>query len=259
MSVAVPSDADHDELVTVVEQLASEVTQLREENDQLRERVHELERRPQINWDSTAFDDAVVSRPEGCDFPIGASLQRRPREDAVEDLEVVEELTDRVTELENTVESVDSDEESRSADVEPEGQTADPAIPEAETALEETIQLPEVVVDDALSANEQRARSVAKDIGDYAEYNHKYGRYSLTASSLRKILTAQSDSGGAHHQTVKRVRKFLLRLGGEEVTAVEDRGGTKRLVFAESLVDRIEASQNHGGVRHETVGTGVTT
>ncbi len=58
---------------------------------------------------------------------------------------------------------------------------------------------------------------------------------------------------------MKRVREFLAQLGESEVTMTEDRGGTKRLVFAESLVDRIEAYQAHGGVRGETGGAGVKT
>jgi hypothetical protein len=230
MSVAVPSEADHDELVTVVKQLAGELNQLREENDQLREENEELREELADERDRTARELAQVRT--------------------------------RVTELEESVEkSPDTAEtegvEPGSSRSDPEGQTPDPTVPDPETALEDTLRLPDGVAEDSLSANQLRARSVARDIRDYAEFNHQYGNYSLTAKRLRIVLKAHSDDNTAHHETVKRVRKFLNRLGETEVTMTEDRGGTKRLVFAESLVDRIEAYQNHAGVQHETMGAGV--
>lgn len=225
MTVTVASDADHDDLVAAVTRLAEEVEQLREENEQLR-------------------DDLEETRDEL------ESLRDRAGRDRAE-------LSGRVTELETIVDDVDHADDGDTA---VEGDPSDePAVPDAETALEETLQLPDGVAEDSLSANQARARSVARDIGDYAEYNHEFGNYSLTAKRLRIVLKAQSEENTAHHETVKRVREFLDQLGESEVSITEDRGGTKRLVFAESLVDRIEAHQAHGGVRGETVGTGVGT
>lgn len=227
MTVAVASDADHDDLVEAVTRLAEEVERLREQNEQLR-------------------DDLEETRDE-----LESVRDRAGRDRA--------ELSGRVTELEAAVDD-DARDDDGDAAVEDDSSGSDPTVPDAETALEETLQLPDAVADDSLSANQQRARSVARDIGDYAEFNHEYGNYSLTAKRLRIVLKAQADDEtAAHHETVKRVRKFLNRLGESEVTVTEDRGGTKRLVFAESLVNRIEAYQAHGGVRDETVGTGVTT
>jgi regulator of replication initiation timing len=226
------------ELATVLKTLVTDNRQLREELDSVRnenERLHgELE-----------------SLREELE-----SVRHRAGRDRAE-------LSSRVTELEESAEESSSeaqtdDPEADSPDANPGEQMAEPTVPDAETALEDTLRLPEPVAEDSLSANQARARSVARDIGDYAEYNHQYGNYSLTAKRLRIVLKAQSDDEtAAHHETVKRVRNFLDRLGESEVSITEDRGGTKRLVFAESLVDRIEAYQAHGGVRGETMGTGV--
>jgi len=218
------------ELSKEVNRLQEENAELRDANEQLREKLAETREELETVRDWAAKERAELSR--------------------------------RVTEFEETMESHDDAEtdelEADSPDADPEEQTTEPTAPDAETALEDTLRLPEPVAEDSLSANQARARSVARDIGDYAEYNHQYSNYSLTAKRLRIVLKAQSDDEtAAHHETVKRVRNFLDRLGESEVSITEDRGGTKRLVFAESLVGRIEAYQAHGGVRGETVGTGV--
>lgn len=205
----------------------------------------------------------------------GEQLAERVRDDHEQRDEVrdktareLAEVRSRVTAVEETVESPDNAEtessEAVSSDGEGGGETPQDANtddtetpPSPETALEDTLRLPEPVAEDSLSANQLRARSVARDIGEYSEYNHEFGNYSLTAKRLRIVLKAQSDDNAAHHETVRRVRDFLSRMGESEVSIVEDRGGTKRLVFAESLVSRIEAWVTHGSVRGDTVGAGV--
>jgi hypothetical protein len=169
------------------------------------------------------------------------------------------EIRSDVHEVKQTVESQDGSEESDSNPAERD-ETPTPDGPNPpKTGLEEILRLPETVASDSLTANEQRARSVARDLGNYCDYNHQYGTYSLTASTLRKVLTAQSDGDGSvHAQTVKRVRQFLTRLGEDSVSVVEDTGGTRRITFAESLVNRIESwVEAHGGVTTDTVGDGV--
>jgi chromosome segregation ATPase len=222
------ADQDTIELVeTHGSRMVEHVGHLESENEQLSERVEHLESELESVRDRAGRDRA--------------------------------ELSSRVTELEESHDDTETDDlEPDSPDSKGGGQTAKTTLPDAETALEDTLRLPDGVAEDSLSANQARARSVARDIGDYAEYNHQYGNYSLTAKRLRIVLKAQYDGEtAAHHETVNRVRDFLNRLGESEVTVTTDRGGTKRLVFAESLVDRIEAYQTHGGVRGETVGTGV--
>ena len=237
MTVAVASDAHHDDLVAAVNELYERVERLEDENEQLR-------------------DDNKRLREE-----LESVRDRAGRDRA--------ELSSRVTELEESHDDTETEpSEGGSSASDPKGETGEDGNnaptntpPSPETALEDTLRLPDGVASDSLSANQQRARSVARDIGDYAEFNHEYGNYSLTAKRLRIVLKAQSDSDAACHlETVKRVRRFLNRLGESEVSVVEDRGGTKRLVFAESLVKRIEAytdAEAHVGVQSETVGDGV--
>lgn len=235
MTVAVDDDASHDTLVAAVNELYERVERLESENERLRdelaeERERSARERAEVRSDVHQLTETVQSNDGGETEPSGAvSSEENPEGNTPEDGE--------------------------------DGPTNTPPSPK--TALEDTLRLPDGVAEDSLSANQQRARSVARDIGDYAEYNHEYGNYSLTAKRLRIVLKAQSDDDAAcHHETVKRVRRFLNRLGESEVSVVEDRGGTKRLVFAESLVERIESytdAEAHGGVRHDTVGTGIGT
>jgi len=225
------SGADQDTIESVENhgsRMVEHVDGLRDENEQLSERVEQLESELESVRDRAGRDRA--------------------------------ELSSRVTELEETVdESQDGSEETDSNPAErDETPTPDGPSP-PKTGLEEIVRLPAGVATDTLTANEQRARSVARDLGDYCDYNHQYGTYSLTASTLRKVLTAQSDGDGSvHAQTVKRVRQFLSRLGSDSVSVVEDSGGTRRITFAESLVDRIESwVEDHGGVTAETDRVGV--
>jgi cell shape-determining protein MreC len=235
MTVAVDDDASHDTLVAAVNELYERVERLEDENEQLRdelaeERERSARERADVRADLHDLTETVESHDDAETEPSGAeSSPSNPKGQTGEDGE--------------------------------DGPTNTPPSPK--TALEDTLRLPDGVASDSLSANQRRARSVARDISDYAEFNHEYGNYSLTAKRLRIVLKAQSDDEtAAHHETVKRVRKFLNRLGESEVTVTEDRGGTKRLVFAESLVERIESytdAEAHGAVRHDTVGTGVET
>ena len=115
-----------------------------------------------------------------------------------------------------------------------------------ETALEDVTALPEHVAEESLSANQSRARFVARDVAEYTK-SVPAGR-ALTAGDLSTVLRAGTDCRG-HSQTVDRVIRLLDDLGGEDVRVVETQG-QRRVVFTEDCarrLARLSESQSHSG------------
>lgn len=138
--------------------------------------------------------------------------------------EIRQKVTDVEAEASDDNGGTETDEPNETVSVEP------------ETPLENVVSLPEHVAEAQLSANQSRARFVAKDITDYA--TSVPAGYALSAADLRKVLSAR-DGGGAHSQTVARVMNFLDRLGDNGVDVVKRRG-MKRVIFDERAVDRLQ-------------------
>jgi uncharacterized protein with von Willebrand factor type A (vWA) domain len=116
--------------------------------------------------------------------------------------------------------------------------------------------MPDEMAESQLTKNQQRARDVAAGVEQYAD-SVPAGR-ALSASVLRRVLSAQSGGDRVHSETVKRVREFLDRLGGDAVEVRETRGGTTTVVFDEGLLRRIKSqAKNHGVVSGDGVGVGV--
>lgn len=107
--------------------------------------------------------------------------------------------------------------------------------PEAETSLEQIVAFPEHMVEEQLSANQERARFIAKDFEQYSQ-DCPAGRY-IEAREMRRVIHAMN--GKCNTNTLSRVRKFLNRLGDDEVKIVERRG-TKKVVFTDELVERLK-------------------
>jgi len=121
------------------------------------------------------------------------------------------------------------------------------ALHKPETPLEEVVQLPEHLAEENLSANQQRARFVARDIHEYAR-SVPAGRV-IKSSELRRVLTAGEESS-VHTETVSRVIGFLTDLGKDDVKIRETQAGERVVVFTEEIVKRIVAfhNANHGVV-----------
>ena len=92
--------------------------------------------------------------------------------------------------------------------------TSTPTIREPQAALEDVIRVPEHLVEESLSANQQRARFVAKDIHQYSS-KVPAGR-ALNSSELRKVLSARKQ-GCIHTETVGRVIDYLDDLGESSI------------------------------------------
>ncbi|RDZ35284.1 MULTISPECIES: hypothetical protein [Haloferax] len=114
--------------------------------------------------------------------------------------------------------------------------------------LQQLIRLPSQALS-KLTANQERARFIAKDIREYAT-NVPAG-FALDSSTIRTVLHAK-EGQTPHTQTVSRVMDFLDDLGKEGVKIVKRRG-TKRVIFTERAVSELaETSSASAG------GSGIT-
>jgi phage-related minor tail protein len=221
-SIAVDQDADHDELVTAVAQLAEQNRQLREENVDLRQEVEDLREQVETNTESI-------------------------HEQARNNAEDRQRLTDAEDRLDDCEEVVTSNNTQGSDGTEPAPETC--VMPE--TPLERTTALPQEMIDQE-SANVGRAVFVAKDVADYTT-KVPAGR-AIRSSELRRVLKAGTDCRG-HSQTVDRVIAVLNDLGSDEVEVV-DRRGERRVVFTEQIVERLEELTAEQEASHDVVTRG---
>jgi hypothetical protein len=196
-------------------------------------------------------------------------------------IEIVEDQQKRIDELEDRLDDEQTqrgkddaelrgritDAENRLDAVEEEGSTTETPTPETKTdtstdpqmPIEDVIRIPEHLVEDSLTANQQRSRAVAKDIHQYSQ-SVPAGR-AIKSSELRRVLSAQSDGGSTHTETVSRVMDMLDNLGKEAINVRESQSGEKVVVFDDDLVRRIVAYQNqsHGVVIDATEEQGAET
>lgn len=101
---------------------------------------------------------------------------------------------------------------------------------------------------DNLTANQERARFVAKDIKEYTR-SVPAGRV-IKSSELRKVLIAKDGETGGHNETVSRVMSKLNEFGKSDVSIRKSRAGERVVVFSEAIVERIESfpTDNHSVV-----------
>lgn len=127
---------------------------------------------------------------------------------------------------------------------------SNPGVRPPETPLEDIVRVPEHLVEESLTANQQRARFVAKDVHEYTQ-SVPAGR-AIRSSQLRQVLTAGED-GRIYTETVSRVIEFLNELGGDAVEIRETQGGERVVVFADAFVERIQAYQHAIQANHTVV------
>jgi hypothetical protein len=158
---------------------------------------------------------------------IKEQLADHARQDAL-DRRRISENESRIDEIE----SADTSDtcEDQSSDSHSEGEDAQ------STALEQVCALPEENAMNSLSANQERARSVARRIDEYGK--PVPAGVAITSSRLRDILSGLEDKR-IHRQTVQRVADFLKRFGDGEIDTKETRGGNNVVVFSESIVEAI--------------------
>jgi hypothetical protein len=183
------------------------------ENDRLRERVADLEQQTEQNTNAA---DYAHDRLNDSDNRLDAATNQRKN------------LFSRVHDLEKGHNTADTA-------VEPDTDTDDTASP-----LEQLTNLPEHVATEHLSANQQRARFVAKDFRDYADKTPK--GLVLDSAAIARVLTVR-DGDSPHTETVSRVMDFLDRFGKHE-TETKLHKGRRIAVFNPDAVQRYGTGQS---------------
>jgi chromosome segregation ATPase len=155
---------------------------------------------------------------------------------------VIEDIEDELNSLSSGLE--DSSEGERKSDESVCTQT------EAETPIEELVELPETIVEEQLTANQKRARFIARDVREYTS-SVMAGR-AIRSGELRRVLVAGTDANG-HPETVQRVMKILAELGKDQIH-IKETQGKKKLVFDQPIVKRLRRlARNHAVVREGEV------
>ena len=137
----------------------------------------------------------------------------------------------RITKAENQQTEAVSEDATSGGD---EGETGSQDL---QTPLERIVSLPEHVADRELTANQERARFIAKDVRDYAE--KAPAGLVIDSRTIKKVITA-AEGKRPHTQTVARVMDFLEELGKEDVQ-LKKRRGQKFVVIDPKAADRYAA------------------
>lgn len=215
-------------LSTTVHGHADRLDGLAAENDDLKSTVTTLQTRLD---ESTAQTETLESQLAELEAELRKEREARAKE-AAEDRK-------RIHEVETQVEEA-TDADTTAARTDPDGESAtdatDPGVQPPETPLEDIVRIPEHLVKDSLTANQQRARFVAKDVHEYTQ-RVPAGR-AIKSSELRRVLTASEDTT-IYTQTVSRVIDFLDELGDDAVKVRESKQGERVIVFTEAFVERV--------------------
>ena len=214
-----------------LEQIKQRINDIEKENEQLRNRVDDLEEE----------NDQLLGRVEELEKETNSAMTN-----SVGAYKQISQLKDQLSGLDTSPD------------------TSENTIKNAETSLEQVCALPDHLVENELSPNQQRARHIALNLRDYSRKTPK-GRV-IYASDLRTVLRARFGTG--HSETVSRVRNFLGDLGGDLVDIIEprtagfspDKKGEKKskgkmIVVDEELAQRlsnISHQQNHDVVTGAT-------
>ena len=183
---------------STVEQLIATVKELQETVEQQADRIDELETELADHKDHTGREFADVRA--------------------------------RITETENRQTQPGSEDETPVDEKEAGSQTS-------QTPLERICALPEHIADRELTANQKRARFIARDVRDYAE--KAPAGLVIDSRAIKRVLTA-SEGKRPHTQTVARVMDFLDELGKQDIHQ-KKRRGKKLIVVDPAAADRYGA------------------
>jgi chemotaxis regulatin CheY-phosphate phosphatase CheZ len=239
------------------------------------QRVNSHESRGNVSQTVTRFVDAVEDLAVELDAPDSVVNEFVDAGDELAELveETAQTVEQNVDDIKSNAGDIEGEAERRSAEIEgchhrisnvedeiddletTGARTADTSdsdskgVDDETTALERVCALPEHVVEDNLTANQHRARSIARRIEEYGR--SVPAGVAITSSRIKRVLTAQEDTT-IHRQTVSRVADFLERFGDGSVQIKETRGGKTTVVFDNEIVDAVTS------VVTDNTGTGVT-
>ena len=232
-------------LIVTVQGHADRFEELEAENEDLKSTVTTIQTRLD---ESTAHVETLESELADLRAELQQERETRAKADAEDRKRIheVETQVEEATDDDTTAASTDPDRESDT-------EATNPGVRPSEVPLEEVIRVPEHLVEEHLTANQRRARFVAKDVAAYTR-SVPAGR-AIRSSQLRQVLSAGED-GQIYTETVSRVIRFLDDLGGDAVTVKESRRGERVVVFTEAFVERVQAYQSHAQQDNHTVVTG---
>lgn len=155
---------------------------------------------------------------------------------------VAADIRRRVSDLEDRVEAVEDAEspESPAAEGGSDGSSPTPeggetGSPADLTPLDRVVALAEHTAERELTANQKRARFIARDVRDYAE--KAPAGLVVDSRTIKKVVTA-AEGSKPHTQTVARIIDFLADMGKGDVEQTKRRG-KKLVVFEPPAADRL--------------------
>lgn len=219
---SVSTDAEDEQITTTINSLVAEIEDLRGD-------VNDLQ------------DELAESRRQNA-----------------EDRKRISELEEKVEDLEAEQDGDEDREDHQSDGSNPTPDAEESGCTTPETPLERTVSLPESMAESELTANQSRARFVAKDVMNYTR-SVPAGR-AIKSSEIGTVLRAGTNCKG-RSQTVSRVIEFLNDLGGDGVEVVERRG-ERRVIFDGATARRLQqlggpdAVEGGGGPSNTVVAEG---
>lgn len=160
----------------------------------------------------------------------GAFAKLSANEDRIDDLEAQQATVDPANESAHPNEHDDAD-----ADTDDHEQEQD------RTPLDTICSLPEHLATRELSANQERARFIARDVRDYAE--KAPAGLVIDSRAIKRVITAK-EGDRPHTQTVARIMEFLDRLGKDAVE-LRKRRGRKLIAVDPEAADRFASVADH--------------
>ena len=192
-----------EQLIATVNELTTTVENLKTTIEQQANRIDELEQELAEQKDHTGREHADIRR--------------------------------RVTQTEEAIDSLENHATEGGSGGAAPGDEADETG--SQTPLERITALPEHIADRELTANQERARFIARNIHDYAE--KAPAGLVLDSRAIKRVLTA-SEGKRPHTQTVARVMDFLDELGKQDIHQ-KKRRGKKLIVVDPAAADRYGA------------------
>lgn len=194
-------DTDQGPTASEFHALKERLAEVEAENDRLRDRVDDLETdKSQLEQRVDELEHRVEKAENGTDYA----------HDRVDDLDATVERG-----LEYVHERIDGFAEGDFDDEPPRMEPDNNARNSEDSPLKQITDLPQHLAEEQLSENQQRARSIATDLSDYADTGTPKG-WVIDSSTISKVLTAQ-EGESPHTETVSRVIDFLDGFGKDDV------------------------------------------
>ena len=142
----------------------------------------------------------------------------------------------KLGQLDERISTVENQQTDDSSENEPPIADADGSVSTNEhTPLERIAALPEHIAKRELTANQERARFIARDVYDYGE--KVPAGLVIDSRAIKRVITA-AEGKRPHTQTVARVMNFLDELGKDGVQ-LKKRRGKKFVVVDPAVADRL--------------------